>query len=147
MSDRREILVTGSIPGDPHPQGRGRIVRRGRFASIKDPDDSFNWKAEVKTMLAEKFQRPIEGPIHLSLECRFQMPKSRHRKKSPRPSEWHIGQKDCDNLAKSFMDAGQGIGWLNDGQISSLSVRKVYAAQGERSETIFLIRSLDPLTS
>ena len=134
------------IPGKPHPQGRPRAVRRGKYASTHNRPIDNDWKSAARAVLfAQVDQRPLvaEGvPIELQIFSIFAMPTSRHRKRQPRSAEWHTKQGDGDNLAKAVMDAANGIVWHDDRQVSDLRVRKIIAAQGEPAKTVIKLRSL-----
>ena len=60
----------------------------------------------------------------------FTMPKSRHRKKEPRPSEWHTKRPDLDNVVKAVKDAANGIVWRDDSQVCKMAAHKKTTYQG-----------------
>lgn len=122
------------IPGDPCAQGRGRAVRFGAGARVIDPAKSRSWKgaAQVHYMKAA-MGMPCPafpcGPLTVQIDAYFKrpaLPKRVGTCRLPRPS-----RPDCDNLAKSTMDAANGILWSDDAQIVALTVQKWYAAQGD----------------
>jgi len=135
------------IPGDPVPQGRGRIVRIKGFARIADPSRSRNWKAMAqwhmaKAMSDAQIRAPLQGPLEVTIEAVLRCPKTDHRKRAPQPRRWHQGRLDSDNLAKSALDAGNAVLWMDDGQVAVLRVRKIIGRQGEAPHLLMLVREL-----
>lgn len=102
-----EALAPGSpdlrgaiLPGEPHPQGRPRAPRGGG-PMYKLPADR---DAERKTaaLLRQTWRQPLIG--NLAVVCIF------YRST--------LGTVDSDNLLKHVYDAGQGVVWVNDRQIT-----------------------------
>lgn len=140
-------VVRITIPGEPVAQGRGRVGRwkakDGREGvTVRDPAKSRSWKGVAQVHmrdavgvghpLDESHWLPHTGPVRLSILAVFSCPKSDHRKRDPRPRRRACGSRnDVDNIAKAVMDAGNGILWLDDGQIAELYVEKWIGAQGE----------------
>lgn len=130
-----------TIPGPPHAQQRGKAARwRARDGreglTVRDPAASRSWKG-----MAQIHMHEAGGPwpgftscetLTLSIEAVFPCPTSQYRKTTPVPRRRACGSRnDCDNLAKAVMDAGNGVLWLDDGQIAVLHVEKWIGAQGE----------------
>lgn len=146
------------LPGDPVPQGRGKV---GRWASkdgrsgltVRDPAKSRNWKAYAVGLYREELARrglqaPLAGvavPVEVELAAYFTCPTSKHRR-VPVPQRPHVGPRgDVDNLLKAALDAGIGVLWLDDGQVYRARVQKLVAAQGEPPRVELTIRlSLAP---
>jgi len=61
---------------------------------------------------------PIEKALKVSLVFQFKKPKTGKYDYPPR--------KDCDNMAKAFLDACNGVTFKDDSQIVELKVTKVY---------------------
>jgi len=122
------IVVT--IPGEPKAQGRARAVRFGNSVHMYDPKGSAEWKGAAAwyMKIAMKGRPPIAGAVRLSATFLFAMPKSRCRKKAPRPAEWHTKKPDLDNLLKAVKDAAKGILWVDDSQVCE------YATVNKRTE-------------
>lgn len=134
-----------TIPGPPVAQGRGKVgkwkSKDGREGvTVRDPTKSRNWKATAQGHMQVVAAQALEGverwdpasPLLLTIKAVFPCPASQYRKTTPVPRRRACGSRnDCDNLAKAVMDAGNGVLWLDDGQIAVLHVEKWIGAQGE----------------
>lgn len=141
------------VPGDPVAQGRPRFTRfsRGRPLATPraiDPERSRAWKALAgdvffATVARAGLPRPaFIGPVQLVILAVFECPRAQHRKRSPAERRPRASAPDAENVAKAVMDAGTGILWRDDGQVASLTVDKVYGAQGEQPCVEVLVREL-----
>ena len=63
----------------------------------------------------------LASALEVRLSFLFQRPKS-----LPKKIRYHIKKPDIDNLAKSVLDALEGIIYMNDAQVISLRVSKDY---------------------
>lgn len=115
-----------TLPLDPVPQGRPRVVRRGRHYGVKDPEASRRFKRELALLAGPHRLDPLpQGPLLLivTFHCKApQRSKDGPIFKGTRP--------DVDNLAKAVMDALQGILWRDDAQVAQLLATKRWARQG-----------------
>jgi Holliday junction resolvase RusA-like endonuclease len=84
---------------------------------------------------------PREALVVL-IQARYSCPRSEHRKRDPRPARWHTGRGDSDNVAKAVLDAGTGVLWVDDAQVSRLVVTKWVGAQGEPPQVVVNVRIL-----
>jgi Holliday junction resolvase RusA-like endonuclease len=73
---------------------------------------------------------PLAGPIRLTISVYMAAPKSWSRLRREK-TQYAIGRTDCDNLAKTVMDAIQGTVMRNDAQVAELIVTKRYARNDE----------------
>lgn len=110
-------MITFTVPGPPVPWERagrvgGRYFTKPRTAAFKASVEQAAWAAGVKFV-----EKP--GVMQVSLHFRLPRPK---RGKYRHP----IDRRDVDNLAKSVLDALNGIAWSDDGQVCILTVRKSY---------------------
>jgi Holliday junction resolvase RusA-like endonuclease len=85
---------------------------------------------------------PLEGPLRLSLLFLLPRPKRMIWKAKPMPREWMSAKPDFDNISKAFSDAMNGIVWVDDSQICSAVVQKMYAAGGESPGVVVEIEEL-----
>lgn len=146
------------LPGEPVPQGRGKV---GRWASkdgrsgiaVRDPTKSRNWKAYAvglyrEALASRGLPMPLAGPavpVEVELAAYFTCPASHHRKTVPVPQRPHVGPRgDVDNLLKAALDAGIGVLWLDDGQVYRARVQKLVAAQGEAPRVELTVRVPEP---
>lgn len=130
------------IYGKPHPQARGRAVRRGKHAGIHPDPKSQDWKGMAQTILVNTLKErgvglPLfpDGPVKLTVLAVFPCPKGDHRKREKTPRRWHAKRGDADNIAKSIKDAANGVLWTDDGQVAQLRVLKTIGAQDEGPRT------------
>ncbi|MEO8604151.1 MAG: RusA family crossover junction endodeoxyribonuclease [bacterium] len=138
------------IPGEPHAQGRQRFRIMAAKASGKQfvqnyqPAESRNWKAtaqeHMRTAMGDML--PIVGAVGLEVVAYFTMPRSKWRKRDPRPAHWHTGRPDGDNCLKAIKDAAKGVLWLDDAQVAFASIQKIVAAQGEPPRVIVRVNQL-----
>jgi Holliday junction resolvase RusA-like endonuclease len=127
-----EIKISLLIPGEPYALKRHRTAVRGKHAIQYDPKENRDWKSYAATMMYEAMAGldPMDGPVSLQLVAGFSMPKSRWRKKVPRPTEWHTKRPDLDNVIKAVKDAAKGILWHDDSQVATLAATKMTLEQG-----------------
>lgn len=147
-----------TIPGPPVAQGRGKVgkwrSKDGREGvTVRDPTKSRNWKAtaqEHMVLACNGELLPVMGkmvhgwgPLSLLIEAVFPCPTSDYRKREPTPRRRACGSRnDADNIAKAVMDAGNGVLWLDDGQIAALRVEKWIGAQGEAPYVRLVVEDL-----
>lgn len=146
-------MITVEIPGEPFAQPRQRHQLRhghdGRaFAHSYQPTAAIRWKAAAQVLMRSAFggRPPFVGAVSVVITAFFACPRSQWRTREPRPAKWHMGAKDCDNIAKAVLDSAQSVWFLNDAQVASLTVHKIVAAQGEPSRVIVEVRELGALS-
>jgi len=144
MANKR-IMV--SIPGEPYALKRHRTRVVGKFASQYDPQENVNWKAYAAGCMLDAMgsDKPIDGPVRLAVYAKFSMPKSRWRKRNPRPMEWHTKRPDLDNIIKAVKDAAKGVLWLDDSQVCSLDAMKLTQQQGDRPGLTIIVEEVAAL--
>lgn len=144
------------IPGDPVPQGRGRVgrwkARDGREGvTVRDPTKSRDWKgrAQVVMLAALKNQgfaapfAPSSEPVTLVVCALFACPRSEYRKRKPREKRPHTRRGDLDNIVKAVKDAANGVAWIDDAQVCRVEAEKWFAAQGEPGRVEVAVTWLD----
>lgn len=122
-SDQGRISFT--VPGRPYAKKRPRFSRRSGRAF--DPAENAVAEASIGSLAAQHFKAPVCGPVAVEIIATFAIPKSWSKRKAAehlhRP---HCQKPDGDNLAKAALDALNRIAWADDGQVYSISVRKVW---------------------
>lgn len=124
------IMVT--IPGKPVAKGRPRFTKTGRLYTPKTTAIAENW---AKVKVQEQVGSPLlEGALAVDVLVLLPIPKSWSKAKraaalsgDTRPTS----KPDADNIAKLYLDALNGIMWLDDSQIAELNITKVYAPSPE----------------
>lgn len=118
-------------------QGRPRACVRAGHASVYKADADRAFEAslrrafEAARRLAGLPEEPAGGEVSVAVRC--SSPKAR----GPRGSEQPFVQRpDADNVAKSVLDALNGVAWRDDSQVTDLWVRKMRrrADSGRRTE-------------
>jgi Holliday junction resolvase RusA-like endonuclease len=114
------------VPGDCVPWARAGGGKTGhRFT----PPRQAKYMAALKLICSAAMRgaKPLEGPICLDVRAVYAWPKSMPARKRGYASMWRTGRPDIDNLSKLVGDALNGVAWLDDAQIASLNVCKVYS--------------------
>jgi len=119
-----------SFSVDGQPKGKMRPRFNGKTGHTYTPKETVNYENYVKISYRMKYQNlKLEGPIEAEIIGTFPIPKSISKKKAQAMinDTIHYTKKiDCDNLAKSILDALNGIAYDDDAQIYSLKVYKKY---------------------
>ena len=112
-------MIQLTIPGEPVPQARPRLTKRGTAFT---PKKSSQYKERVRLFASAQMigKTPLEGPLCLSVRVYRSVPKSRSKKwrteaktGKERPSQ----KPDLDNYIKAVQDGLNGIVWQDDSQI------------------------------
>lgn len=123
--------LTFHVDLDPVPKGRPRFSKIGGFVRSYTPKKTSDYEAQVKAIAQNAMTRePLETPLAAFLYFRLPIPKSYPKKRIAAclsGSERPIKKPDLDNLAKSVLDALNGVVYLDDAQLVSLHVTKVYS--------------------
>ena len=121
-----------TVPGNPVAKGRPRVTRRGVTYTPKRTKDATAlvkkhlWDA-VDTQPSVSDGRPEHRP-DIGVSCRFFM----HLK--------GYGA-DLDNLLKLVLDAGNGMAWVDDKQVTKLIGEKFLYSDDPRTEIRIWSRS------
>jgi Holliday junction resolvase RusA-like endonuclease len=100
------------------------------------PEKTRNYEAFVKMLAVEamKGNKPIEGACTALISVYYPIPKSTSKKKALQMIDGKIyptKKPDIDNIVKAIFDAMNGIVFIDDSQVVSLSVHKIYESQAE----------------
>ena len=141
-----EEILTWVTEGEPKAQPRPRAASFGGKARIYNPSTADEYKKSIGVdMLLSAKERgvelPIDGEIFMDICLFFKRPKRLCRKKDPDEAIWHTSKPDCDNVAKSILDAiVQVEGITDDRAVSCLQVSKKWVAKDgiPRTEVIIL---------
>lgn len=116
------------VPGKPQAKQRPRVTRSG-FAFT--PKETVMYENLVKVEFERQGGQMLHnGAIRATINNYFPVPKSASKKAQALMLEGKIPytkKSDCDNLAKSVLDALNGIAYHDDAQVSELHVTKGYA--------------------
>lgn len=114
----------GEITVDPEPKRRPRFVSRGKFVTAYTDAKTKAYESKIRELLRSAYSlNPCEDWCSLSIVFHLPRPNSVKRK-SP------TVKPDIDNLAKSFLDAANGILYTDDKILLDLRVCKKYSGVG-----------------
>ena len=116
------------IPGKAQAKQRPRIGRNGAYT----PQKTKNYENWIKTIFIQNYpvMKPLETPLRVSIVLNVEIPTSISKKKQIEMINGSIlptKKPDVDNVAKSILDALNGLAYRDDKQIIYLQVTKRYA--------------------
>jgi Holliday junction resolvase RusA-like endonuclease len=122
-----------TVPGQPQGKGRPRIGRVAGHARMFTPEKTANYESMVALFAHQAMQgRPLlAGPVAVALELVQAIPASWSKVKRVRAENGEIfptTKPDIDNTTKAIFDAINGVVWVDDVQVVSLTARKSYGA-------------------
>lgn len=129
--------VKFTIPGKPFGKQRPRVsvkkTANGQsFAKAYTPKETVSYENLVKFSYANSCGVKLNGPIVAEITGVFPVLKSESkvRGKAMLSGEIHYVKKiDCDNMAKTVLDALNGIAYDDDSQVFRLLVNKMYGEE------------------
>ena len=110
------------VQGTPQPKERPRATVRGGYAVVYTPKNTVQFERYVK-QVASEYAPPklLSGALVMALSFYLQRPQS-----LPAKVMYDTKRPDIDNLAKSVMDALEGIIYEHDAQVIHLDATKGY---------------------
>lgn len=135
---------TFTVPGEPVGKARPRVTRRGITYT---PSKTRDYERLVELCYRSKVHRalPLKGPVALSVEAVFAVPRSLSKaERARRESGEEAPQKkpDADNILKACSDALNGIAYEDDKQICRAVVTKRYCRSGEEPHVTITLGKL-----
>ena len=118
------------IEGEPVAQGRPRFSTINGHARVYDPAKSRNYKKLVQSVAKRHVSEPLDREIRLVIDVYKSIPKSFTKKKHLEAVEGRIRpitKPDIDNYIKGILDGLNGVVWIDDNRIVSLTVNKFYS--------------------
>ena len=110
------------IPGEPVPKGRPRFTKSGHVYTpkrTKDYEDYIQYLYKGKE---------LQGEIEAEIKVYLQIPKSASKtRKDKLLTERPTKKPDLDNLAKTILDALNGLAYKDDSQVVSLLIEKYWS--------------------
>lgn len=122
------------VSGIPKAKGRPKFSRVGNYVKTYTPKDTIVYENLVRL----EYERQCEEiyfddlPIRATIKAYFPIPKGVSKRKHLEMENGlilHTKKPDCDNLAKSILDALNGIAFCDDSQICKLTVHKLYSSE------------------
>lgn len=140
-------MIRFKVPAVPVAQPRARataIGGRARMYEAKSDHPIHAFKASVRVAAKSAYSgAPLQGPLSVELYFILPRPKSATKKRGDNPRYWHTGRGDCDNFAKGFLDALNGLTISDDAAVCRLYVSKKVAAASEQPHVEAVIEQLE----
>lgn len=114
------------ILGKPYGKGRPRFTRNGHTYT---PAETTNYENLVRLAYQQAGCEKLEGEIVATIKAVYPIPKSTSKKKRAEMLAVNIRptvKPDCDNIAKTILDALNKIAYDDDNQVIDLRVIKEY---------------------
>jgi Holliday junction resolvase RusA-like endonuclease len=129
------FLMTYMVEGNPIGKGRPKFARRGNFVSTYTPTKTRDYETVIKEAAKKAMgsNELLETPVTVAIYITVPIPQSYSKKRTEaclKDIERPIKKPDIDNIAKCFLDAMQDVVYLNDTQVLTLHVTKVYGTVG-----------------
>jgi len=118
------------------PRARATAINgKARMYEAKKSHPIHTFKAAIQQAAYEAYKgAPLEGPLSATLTFVFASKKKHRIYKTTKP--------DCDNLAKGLLDSLNGLLYVDDNQIVSLTVTKWHAAAHEQPHVLVTINEV-----
>lgn len=126
------FMTMFTVFGEPVGKGRPRFAKRGNFVSTYTPQKTKTYEDEIRMMAraAMGSSEPLDTPVTVAIYIRVGIPKSFSKQKHKDALaniEKPTKKPDADNVLKCFMDAMNGIVYLDDKQVVNIHLTKIYA--------------------
>ena len=123
--------INFTIPGAPIGKGRPRFARHGAHVVAYTPHKTVNFEAVVKIMASQAMagKSLLTRPVALHIDMYMPIPASWSKKRQQLAHSGLIGattKPDIDNITKGIFDSLNGVVYLDDKQIVSLTASKQY---------------------
>lgn len=125
-------MIAFEVPGPVVGKGRPRAFRLGNGIRMHTPAKTASYENLV-TMCASQAmagRAPLAGPVEVRLSLYVSPPESWSKKKRAEALNGEIKpttKPDVDNCIKAVADACNGVVWLDDKQITTVTVTKRYS--------------------
>lgn len=121
------------VEGDPKGKGRPRFSTFGKFTRVYTDKQTLDYEAVIKSYAAHAMgsSDPLETAVSVFLYVRVSIPQSYSKKRTEAclsGLEKPCKKPDIDNIAKTYLDAMNGVIFKDDTQVIDLHVKKVYSA-------------------
>lgn len=138
-------MIQFVIPGPAVGKGRPRFARRGNFVTAYTPQKTASYESLVRlaASAAMNGRQPLKNALQATFEVLAVVPSGWSKKKRAMAVLGEIKptvKPDADNIAKTVLDACNGILFEDDKQVCDLAVRKRY---GEVAGVAVFIREYE----
>jgi Holliday junction resolvase RusA-like endonuclease len=120
------------VEGDPKGKGRPRFSRVGNFTKVYTDKQTLTYEAMIATFAKQAMggTEPLKTPVSVFLYVRLPVPQSYPKKRREgclSGLEKPCKKPDIDNIAKTYLDAMNGVIFVDDTQVIDLHVKKLYS--------------------
>ena len=123
-------MVKFTVPGKPVGKQRPRFSRTYTGVRTYTPRKTQEYEDLVRISYRQVSKQKLEGAISATIYGYFEPPRSISKKQREQMLNGNISyikKIDSDNLAKSILDALNGVAYDDDSQVCLLIVQKLYA--------------------
>jgi len=125
------MKATFTIPGEPKPKGRPRSAFNNGKKRIYTPEPTATYENYVKYTYHNDcgIRFPDDTPLQAIITAEFAIPKATSNKRKQdilNGNSYYTKKIDTDNIAKTILDALNGVAYRDDSQITDLIVKKRY---------------------
>lgn len=115
-----------TIDGKPQGKARPRLSRYGTYTPQKTKD----YEQLVKYSYLQVSNKMWTSALKIKIYAYFKTPKSMSKKKQNELiGTPYIHKPDSDNIAKIILDGLNGVAYLDDNQVTTLEVHKIYSKE------------------
>ena len=125
--------VSFIVHGKPLGKGRPRFTKVGNFIKAYTPRQTRDYESLIRyEYLFQVGSKKLNGEIEADIVGIFPVGKSETKKRKQAMLDGkirHTKKIDCDNLAKTILDALNDVAYDDDRQVCKLSVEKIYGEE------------------
>ena len=128
------------IPGEPISKMRPRFVRRGKFVTTYNAQETEEGKFIAQVLFQIGKHEILQGPLYVELGFFVGRPRGHYGTgknegllKASAPQHC-LNVKDIDNYVKFVLDCLNEVVWKDDRQVIQISAGKWYAHKYARTE-------------
>lgn len=122
-----------TVYGEPVAKGRPRFSTRGGIVRSYTPNKTASYENLVKLSFdTYEDKEMLQGELSVKITAYFSIPQSTSKKKRHEMLVGRINpskKPDCDNVAKTILDALNGRAFEDDKQVVMLHVEKHYSEE------------------
>ena len=123
------MQVNFTVAGKPTAKGRPRFTKTGHaYTDAK----TAAYETLVRASYQQQAGQKLQGALHATIYAYFPIPKNTPKKLAQEMRDgkvWHTKRPDADNVAKSILDALNGVAYGDDSGVTSLYVVKRYGEE------------------
>ena len=135
-------MVKFIVPGKPVGKQRPRFSRTYTGVRTYTPQKTQEYENLVRISYRAVSKEKLKGAISATIYGYFEPPKSKSKKQREQMLKGdisYIKKIDSDNLAKSILDALNGVAYDDDSQVCLLVVQKLY---GEKARVEVVLEEI-----